>query len=814
MDSILQDLRYALRSLRRSPIFTVVAAITIGIGIGATTTIFSVANSILLRDPTGVRQTDQLVTVHALSPDGSSFHSFSYPTYAALRDAGGGLSSLSAYGIFSASLQTEGEPQIMLASVVTGEYFQTLGTQPAIGRLLLPSDDRGAGGADAVVVLSHGAWIRRFAGDSAILGRTVVLNRLPFTVIGVAEQGFQGHTAAMDIAAWVPMGIIPVLRNEAPLDSPNASWLELIGRRSSENVSPEAIAQQLSAASAAASERLGRDPKGVDVKTYQPIPAQAALPVAGFFGLLLLISGVILFIGSVNVGGLLLSRATARSREIAIRLAIGARRGQLVRQLLTESLVLFMIGGSAGLGLAVVATGALAGVAPPVGIPLSFDFSPDVGVMAAALAMALVTGIVFGLVPALQSTRLDLAHAVRDEELGGRLRKSRLRNIFVTAQVAGSALLLVVGGLFVRALGQAGSIDLGFAPEGLYAVQADLRIHHYTAEQQIEFAAGVRSALLARREISAVAGIDMLPLSMSNQSTMFQLPGRDGGPEGGMVQTDFANVTPGYFQTMGIPLLKGRDFSDADRAGTPLVGIMNETLAQQVWPNEEVLGKIILFGGAQGETQVEIVGVVRNSKVRSLGEEPVPMMYMAYAQNPSDKLALVARARSEATPIGGLLRQAVRDADPALPLLGDAPLSTTIGVSLLPNWIAALLASLFGAVGLVLATVGLYGLLAFTVTRRRREIGIRMALGAQAGDVRRLVLGQGLRLTLIGLAIGFALAFAATRLLGSFLFGVSPLDPLTFGAITFLLGSTAAIACIVPAARATRTDPMVAIRHD
>lgn len=813
MSFLVQDLRYALRALRRSPVFTLVAVITIAIGIGATSTIFSVANAILLRDPTGVRRTDELVTVHALSPDGSSFHSFSYPTYAALRDAGGGLSSLSAYGIFSASLKTEGEPQIMLASVVTGEYFQTLGTHPAIGRLLLPSDDRGAGGADAVVVLSHRAWIRRFAGDSAILGRTVVLNRLPFTVIGVAEQGFQGHTAAMDIAAWVPMGMIPVLRNEAPLDNPNGSWLELIGRRSSENVSPAAIAQQLSAASAAASERLGRDPRGVDVRTYQPVPAQAALPVAGFFGLLLLISGVILFIGSVNVGGLLLSRATARSREIAIRLAIGARRGQLVRQLLTESLVLFVIGGSAGLGLAVVATGALAGVAPPVGIPLSFDFSPDVAVMAAALAMALVTGIVFGLVPALQSTRLDLAHAVRDEDLGGRLRKSRLRNIFVTAQVAGSALLLVVGGLFVRALGQAGSIDLGFAPEGLYAVQADLRIHHYTAEQQIEFAARVRSALLARGEISAVAGIDMLPLSMSNQSTMFQLPGR-AGPEGGMVQTDFANVTPGYFQTMGIPLLKGRDFSDADRAGTPLVGVINETLAQQVWPHEEVLGKTLLFGGAQGETRVEIVGVARNSKVRSLGEEPVPMMYMAYAQNPSDKLALVARARSEATPIGGLLRQAVRDADPALPLLGDAPLSTTIGVSLLPNRIAALLASLFGAVGLVLATVGLYGLLAFTVTRRRREIGIRMALGARAGDVRRLVLGEGLRLTLIGLAIGFALAFAATRLLHSFLFGISPLDPVTFGTIAAILGSTAALACVIPAIRATRTDPMVAIRHD
>ena len=813
MESILQDVRYALRSLRRSPVFTIVAAITIGVGIGATTTIFSVANSILLRDPAGVRQTDELVTVHALSQDGSSFHSFSYPTYAELRDSPSGLSSLSAFGMFSSSLSTEGEPQLLLSMVVTGEYFQTLGTQPAIGRLMVPSDDRGAAGADAVVVLSYRTWTRRFGGDSGILGRIVQLNRQPFTVIGVAEPGFQGHTAGMDVAAWVPMGAVSQLRNEAPLDDPRSSWLELIGRRSA-NVSRASVAQRLNAASMAASQRLGRDSSGVDVRQYLPVPAQVVLPAGGFFGLLLIIGGVILFIGSVNVGGLLLSRATARSREIAIRLAIGARRSQLVRQLLTESLVLFAIGGSAGLALALVATRALSSFAPPLGIPLSFDFAPDLRVMTVALVLALVTGIVFGLVPALQSTRLDLAHAVRDEELGGRLRKSRLRNVFVAAQVAGSALLLVVGGLFVRALGKAGSIDLGFNPAGLHAVQADLRIHHYTTEQQIQFAAGVRNALLARPEISDVAGIDMLPLNMGNQQTVFQVPGREAVPDVGLFQTDFASVTPGYFQTMGIPLVKGRDFSDSDRAGTQVVGIVNEALARQAWPGEDALGKIIQFGGAQGDTRVEIVGVTRNSKIRTMGEDFVPALYMAYAQNPSDKLAMIARARGDITPVGGLLRQAIRDADPALPLLGDAPLATTIGVSLLPNRIAALLAGVFGAVGLILATVGLYGLLAFTVTRRRREIGIRMALGAQAGDVRRLVLGQGLRLTLIGLAIGFGLAFAATRFLGSLLFGVSPLDPVTFGAITLLLGLTAAIACIVPATRATRTDPMVAIRHD
>ena len=775
MGSLMQDIRFALRSLRRSPGFTLVAVLTIAIGIGATTTIFSVANSLLLRDPPGVRQTGELVTVHALSQDGSSFHSFSYPIYSELRDVPSGLSSLSGYGIFSASLHTDGEPQLLLGMVVTGEYFQTLGTRPAVGRLLVSADDRGVAGADAFVVLSHRAWIRRFGGDSSVVGRTVVLNRQPFTVIGVAERGFQGHTAAMDVAMWVPMGVFPQIGDVSRLNQPESSWLELIGRRQS-NVSNATIAQQLSRVATAAGRRLGRDSAGVDVRKYIPVPAQAALPITGFFGLLLLIGGVILFIGSINVGGLLLSRATARSREIAIRLAIGAQRGQLVRQLLTESLVLFVLGGAAGLALVTVGTRALGTFAPPVGMPLHFDFTPDLRVLAVALTLALATGIVFGLVPALQSTRLDLAHAVRDEELGSRLRRSRLRNVFITAQVAGSALLLVVGGLFVRALGQAGSIDLGFNPDGLHVAQVDLRVHHYTAEQQIRFVTDVRNSLLARPEISDAAGIDWLPLNMGNQQTVIQLPDRQAVLDVGLFQTDFANVTPGYFQTMGIPLVKGRDFSAADAPEAPAVAIVNETLAQRVWPGEDPLGKVFL----NGETRVEIVGVARNSKIRSVGEEPLPALYTAFTQNPSNTLAVVARARAPGSPIGGLVRQAIRDADPALPLISEAPVSTIIGVSLLPNRIAAALAGTFGGIGLVLAMVGLYGLLAFNVTRRRREIGIRMALGARAADVGRLILGQGLRLTLVGLTIGFGLAFAATRLLQSLLFGVSPLDPTTF----------------------------------
>jgi predicted permease len=340
----------------------------------------------------------------------------------------------------------------------------------------------------------------------------------------------------------------------------------------------------------------------------------------------------------------------------------------------------------------------------------------------------------------------------------------------------------------------------------------DLQIHHYAPEQQRQFVGQVTAALEARPEISRSAAIDFLPLNMGNQQTVIHLPGRDPLPDVGMIQTDFASVTPGYFQTMEIPLAAGRDFSPADRPGATPVAIVNQAIAERVWPGENPVGKTFTFG-EPGETPVEVVGLARNSKVRSLGERPVPLVYLPFAQNPSARLTLVARGSAEAT-LGGLMRQAIHEADPALPLLNIAPITSIIGVSLLPNRIAAGLAGLLGGIGLVLATVGLYGLLAFSVTRRRREIGVRMALGAQPRDVRRLILRQGLGLTLTGLVVGFGLALAATRLVAALLFGVSPLDPLTFGGIAAVLAVTAAIACLVPAIRATRTDPMIALRYD
>ncbi len=812
METIFQDIRYALRTLRRAPAFTLVATLTVAIGIGATTTIFSVANSLLLRAPAGVRDAGELVTAHRLDQRGSSFHSFSYISYTDLRDARSGLSSLAAYGTFPASLSTDQEPQILLSMLVSGNYFQVLETRPAMGRLLLPADDRGVAGAEPVVVLSYRTWAERFGSDPRIIGKSVTINRNPVTVVGVAERGFQGHTVGMDFGAWLPMGMSSLMGERANLNEIRSSWLELIGRRSS-GVSPRRVSESLSAASMSTAEKYGSDSSGIDVRRYAPVPAEALLPVAGFLGLLLVISAIVLFIASVNVGGLLLSRSLARSREIALRLALGADRSRIIRQLLTESVMLFGLGGLGGIGLAFFTTRALARFTPPVGIPIKLDFHPDLVVLSIALAVTLATGILFGLLPALQSTRPDLARAVRDEHLGGRFRRSRLRSSFVVVQVAGSVLLLVVGGLFLRALSQAGAMDLGFSPAGIHVAAVDLRVHNYSEDQEIAFVSQTEKSLASRAGIMQVAAIDVLPLGGNNQSSLVVVEGRDARMNVGLFETDVASVTPGYFGMMRIPMQQGRDFTEQDRQGSSDVVIVNQALARRLWPGENALRKRVSYGSMTFEKPREVVGIVADSKSRSLGGDPEPTIYLPFAQNSSSSVYLVAKT-ADGTPASDLMRQAIHEADPALPLLHNASLLSIIGISLLPNRIAAVVAGLLGGVGLLLAAVGLYGLLSYAVSRRRKEIGIRMALGAAPRDVRKLVFGEGLKLTVIGLLTGFALSLAATRLLRAMLFGVSPADPLTFGAIATLLGLTALAACALPVRRATHTDPMEALRNE
>lgn len=812
MPSLRQDLRGAFRALRAARLVSAVAVLTIALGIGAITTVMSVANSLLLRPPVGVHDPAGLVTIHALAQSGTSFHSVSYPDFAAMEASHDGLTSLAAYGLLPASLRTGVEPQLEAGMLVSRDYFRTLGTRAAMGRLFR-AEESGFGGPP-VVVLSDGLWRRRFGADPEILGRSITINGQALTVIGVTEPGFHGHFAGINIGLWVPLTLSPLLTQHDDLHSRNASWLELVGRLAP-GKTPAAVAAALSAITTQGGREAGLDwDRKVDVRQYRPVPAEAALPMGGFLSLLLLLAGFVLLIASANVGTVLLARATTRARELAVRVALGASRGRLLRQLLLESLVLFGLGGAAGTALALGATRALTQVRLPVSIPLLLDFHPDLRVLVVTLLVTLAVGVLFGLAPALQATRADPAMVLREGTTSLRLGRSRLRGVLVAAQVAGTACLLVTAGLFARGLAQAGRVNPGFEPAGIHTTDLDLGVRNYDDARTATFVESLERQAAALPGVTAVATTDLLPLNLSNQSTVVTLPGRSPEPNIGLFQTDFTAVSAGYFETLHLPLVAGRAFRDEDRATAPAVAVINQTLAAQLWPGQNPVGQRLEYGSITGGTPTEIVGVAADAKYHTLGEDPVPMIYVPMAQQPGKRVTLLLRMAPGVAPPARALRDLVHGLDPDLPVGQQASFTAIIGVALFPNRVALLLAAAFGATGLLLAAVGLYGLLAFRVQSRRREIGIRVALGASAHQVRQLVVGEGVRLTAAGLVVGLGLAAVLARLLGSLLFGVSPLDPLTYLAIGLLLLLVGWLATMGPTRRALRTEPVEVLRHD
>ena len=814
MDTFLQDLRYALRSFRVAPTVSLVTALTIAIGIGATTTMMSVANALLLRPPAGIREAGRLVTAHAVSPDGSGFHVFSYPEFRDLERAESGLAGLAAYSVFPASLRTGEDPELRMGMLVSANYFSVLGTRPALGRFFLPEEVAGSGGP-RVVVLSHAVWQGRFAGDRGIVGRPVELNGQPFTVVGVSEPGFRGNMAALDMSLWVPLVLDPVVSNRQILDSRGSGWLELVGRLS-DGATRERAAASLSAArlSDAAGSTGVESGRLVDVRRYSALPGQMLTPITGFLGLLLALAGLVLLIASANVANVLLARASARGKEIALRLAIGAGRARLIRQLVTESLLLFVVGGAGGTLLAVWATRGLSAFRPPMPMPIALDFHLDLGVLAVTLVVTLITGLVFGLAPALQSTKPNLTLALKDE--GGSLRvgRFRLRGAFVAAQVAGTTLLLVTAGLFTRALDRAGTIDLGFDPEPVHVLGLELQVTGYTSEQVLTLTGQLLERAAALPGIEVVAASDFLPINFGSRETVVSVQDREPGMNVGHFRTDYSSVTPEYFRALSLPLRSGRPFRPGDRAGAAPVSIVNETLAKQIWPGENPVGKRLRFGVDPAAPLTEVVGVARDAKYRSIGDAGIPMFYLPLAQTEPRSVTLVMKSRPGTASPGPALRGLVRELDASLPIASNSAYADIIGLSLVPNRVARGLAGLFGATGLVIASVGLYGVLAYMVSRRRREIGIRMALGAAARNVRNLVLRDGLRMVSAGLLIGFAGAALISRLLVSLLYGVSPLDPPTYAVIALLLGTVTMLACLVPLRRALGTEPLEVLRHD
>ena len=819
-DSWLQDLRYAVRLLRRNPLFALTAVLSLAIGIGANTTIFTIANALLFKPPLGVADASRLVDV-GRSQDGQGFDNGSYSNYLDIRARNTVFSGIYAYrlGPEPMSLRGKDGAERIYGEMVSTNYFNVLGTPPHIGRLFT-SDDSEQPGATPLAVLSHRFWMRRFNGDPAIVGQTLVLNGRPLTVIGVTPEGFHG-TTVLTSDLWVPVNMVGELASRLPpaiLTSRESAWL-VMGARLKPGVTVGQAQAELANIGRALEQEFpdANRGKGLRVVASSPVPGDGA-PVAAFMAVLMAIVMLVLAIACANVAGVLLARATTRRREIAVRLAIGAGRGRLIRQMLVESTLLFLIGGSGGLVLARLMTGALLSLLPAVPLPIDVTLALDGRAVVFTLTLSLVAAILSGLAPAFHASRAEVVGALKSDTQGGPER-IWLRHAFVVSQVALSIVLVVGAGLFARALQRASEIDPGFDPHGVELATLDLSLGGYTADTGRVFARELIRRVRETPGVQAAALSAVMPLGDRGIGLGgLAVPGVE--PRNGrrFFDVDWNVITPGYFATMKMALSTGRDFSDADREGTPSVVIVNETAARQWWPRQDALGKTLLQENGRPDAPdavrtLTVVGVARDSKYRNLGEDPRPFVYVPIQQQYMSRTVIAARS-AHGQRLAGELRALLASMNPNLPIVQSLTFDAYSQLGLLPQRIAASVAGSLGLVGVLLAAIGIYGVTAYMVSSRTREIGIRMALGAERASVVRMVLRQGLTLTMIGAAIGLAVAAAASRLLGSLLFGVGATDPLTFIGSTLLFFVVGAAACYVPARRATAIGAMDALRYD
>jgi predicted permease len=791
-----QDLRFTARNLARSPSFALVTALTIALGVGAATTVFTVMNGLLFR-PLPVAQPNRLVAVQERR-DGNvhtdnGYTAIEYARYRAYTVAGQSVvEELAGYRHAQFALRFGNDALPVSGVRASGNYFRTLGLQPALGTFFTRDDEPS-------VVLSYRLWQSRFNGDRQVVGSTVYLDSRPYAVAGVAPRGFAGTVVGFANDLWVPL----LSRAQATVD-PNPMIFP-IGRLH-EGVTRESAAAALQTVALQIPPERGTRVVGARLEPLSGMSAQWRAGATRYFGLILALAVLVLLIAAGNIAGMLLARSVARRREIAIRLSIGAARGRLVRQLLTETVVVFLIGAIGGVLVARFTSRVIASIQLPVSGAIEFDFNPDLRVLAFALATALVTGLVFGLAPALQSARHDLIPALKAGLGSTDARTTRGRNVFVAAQVAASVVLLVAAGLFVRALQRGLSIDRGYDSHNVVVAQTNLEPHNYTENRGRAF----YSQLVAR--VKALPGVESVGLaniilnggSAAGSDVTAVEPGAE------TRNSLFNVVDTGYRDALRVPLIAGRWFTDTDARGAKIVAVVNQEFARRLWPNANPLGKQFRMN----QNNYEVIGIVRDGKYVFIGESPTIFTYLPFAQIYEGRMSLHVRTRIPAQETLDQIRTVVRDLDANVAFERANTLDVVSGISLLPQRLGAGLIGVFGLLGLLLASLGVYGVLAFQVAQRSREIGIRLALGATIRGVLGLVLRQGARLALIGAVIGIVLALAGTRYLRSFLFDVSPLDPLTFLAVPVVLMLVALLASYIPARRAARVTPLDALRAD
>jgi putative ABC transport system permease protein len=823
LTALLRDMKFGVRQLLRQPGFASVAILSLALGIGLNTTLFSVVNAVLFRGG-HVAEPDRLVEIYTSAVAEYPQLTTSYPDFLDITAAVPAFKGVAAHGFVRGILSSGDRPALVTGETVTANYFDVLGIRIPDGRGFVAAEAATEGSAP-VVVLSHALWRQRFGGRPAV-GEKITLSSFPYTVVGIAPLGFSGTVPGIVTDFWVPLTMVERLvfsgvqwtsdqnAGRTRLEQRGTRWLFVKGRLAEGQTVEDARAQVETVVARLVAEYPG---------TNEDLKA-SVLPAAGIrfhpmldgyvkaasAGLLAAV-GLVLLIACANVASLLLARGTARRRELAIRTAIGASRSTLVRQLLAESVVLAAVGGFLGLLIAWWAGRALTGVGTDVfPIPVRFEFSIDTRVLAFALLASLGTALVFGLLPALSASKPELVPALKDQTEGNRRRRVSLRDALVAGQLALALTLLASGALLARGWFVAQSVDLGFDPTRIASLSFNLHMNGYDTDRATVLRDRALDALRALPGVTAVSYASRLPLSPDINATDLTVPGHHTDRQEESV-VDVVSAGPGYFEATGIPIVSGRAFTDVDEAQQRRVAIVNETMARTFWPDGKALGGRVHTDGP-ASPPYEVIGVARDHKVRSVGEAPRP--YLHLPARPSRDVSLIVRTAMPAETLLPSLRQAVLSLEPNIVFTEDVSASEIAATTMAPTRIGALIIGTFGLLALVLATVGLYGVVSYAVSQRTREVGIRMAIGATRSQVLQLILSQGLRLAVAGVTLGALGAAAAGQVLESMLYGVSALDPVALGSAAAVLMLVAVVANLVPARAATKVDPLRALRAE
>ena len=819
MESLLQDVRYGLRLLAARPAFTAVAVLTLALGVGANTAIFSYVNSLFLR-PLPYREADRLVRLHGEDAKRRRPSTFSYANYRDLSVRSQTLAGLAAHQYTTASLNAGAGPQSVQGELVTGNYFAVLGASAAAGRALTEDDDR-VPGAHPVVVVSNKFWRTALNADPAATGRTVQLNGHAFSVVGVMPENFRGSYEAFDADFWAPVMMHEQVRPRGlALDMRGWGWLQGTGRLK-DGVSLAQAQDELSRLATDLEREYPRSNTGQGFRLFpaSALPEEHRRGLTGVLAFFTAVVSLVLLMACANIASVLLSRMASRRREIAVRQSLGATRARLVRQWLTESVLLGLAGGAAGLLIATWLSDAMLALVPPDLRGFAPSARLDWRVLAFAFAVSALTGVLCGLFPALRAGRADIVGVLKDESTtsAGGTHRSRLQQLFVVAQVAVSLVVLTTAGLLLRSLSASESFDPGFDTENLLLARIELRPHGYKEDRGREFYRQLTDRLKSLPGVEGVTFARVVPLGPDSESQGFRIPGRAPQPTDdapGILSIAFNVVGPDYFAVMGIPLVRGRGFDEREaRKGARPAVVVNETMARRFWPDGDAVGKTVIVPD-DTPIEAEIVGVARDIKYYSLGEEPQPYVYASAGMIYSPSAIMHVRASSDPRALFSAVRKEVEGLDANVAVSELTTFAELRRVPLFTQRAMASVSGLFGLLALLLTSVGIYGQMAYSVSERTREIGIRLALGARRADIFRLVVRQGLLLAGLGIAAGLAASFALTGLLRSLLFGVTASDPATLASVSLLLAVVAFLACYIPARRATRVDPMVALRYE